>query len=251
MSIKTLKMKKTKTIIKWLLIQLSYSFSIGGLTVLLILAAWIGVINWSWWIASSLAATSYLAYPIAELLRPQKKINPLWIYLDDSAYNKDGSFAKDYYLWLLNNGGLKETFWQKYIWHAIRNKIWNFVSLFKPKEGPEIIYDMRINDLIFENKSLLITNDSNHPYVAALKFIDKYGNKGWNVNQGEYISYEHTIHGTSFFYYRRGGVLYFRFSMVKIFKIPFIGDRWITIKAGTNKHRHTISIKVNKLLEWK
>ena len=192
--------------------------------------------------------TAPLLYPLADLIKDWK-VNPLWVYLDDGAYNEDGSFAKDYRLWLINNGGLKETFIQRYKWHAFRNSMWNLVDRIKPKSGEEVIYDMKINKLMFKDKPLLIDNDS-YPYVAAIKFIDEEGNSGWNVNQGEYISYDYTIHGTSYFYYKRGGTLYFRYSQVKVVKYLFFWKRYRTIKLGTNKHRYVLSLKYTKLKDW-
>ena len=166
------------------------------------------------------SVTAPLLYPLADLMK-DCRFNILWVYLDDGAYNEDGSFYKDYRLWLINNGGLDETFIQRYKWHVFRNSMYNLVESIKPKEGKEIVYKMIHNELIYKDKPLIIDNDSEYPYMAALKFIDKNGNSGWNVNQGEYISYEHTIHGKSFFYYKRGGRLYFRYSYLKVINIPF------------------------------
>ena len=193
--------------------------------------------------------TAPLLYPLADLMKSWR-FNVLWVYLDDSAYNEDGSFYKDYRLWLINNGGLKETFIQRYRWHAFRNSMWNLVEIIKPKEGKEIVYDMKINGLMLKDEPLLIDNDSEHPYMAALKYVDRFGNSGWNVNGGKYISYNHTIHGTSYFYYKIGNRVYFRYSQVKIVKFLFFWKRYRTIKLGTNKHRFVLTLKYSKLKDW-
>lgn len=194
--------------------------------------------------------TAPIIYPIAELLKSLKRFNPFWMWLDDTAYNKDGSFAEDYYLWLLNNGGLKETFIQRYKWCAFRNTMWNLKDAIKPKEGKEIIYDMKINSLIYKGEPLLVTNESKYPYMAALKFIDKDGNSGWQVNQGEFISFNHTIHGTSYFYYTVNNTLYFRYSQVKVVRYFLLWKRYRTLKLGTNNVRYVLTLKYTKLKPW-
>lgn len=193
--------------------------------------------------------TAPLLYPLADLMKDWR-FNILWVYLDDGAYNEDGSFAVDYNLWLINNGGLKESFIQRYRWGAFRNSMYNLVDLIKPKQGKEIIYDMKINELIFKDKPLLIDNDSKYPYMAALKFIDSQGNDGWNVNQGDWISFNHTIHGTSYFYYKVQNKIYFRYSQVKVVKYFLFWKRYRTLKLGTNPYRYIISLKYSKLKSW-
>ena len=193
--------------------------------------------------------TAWIMFPIAWCFDILGKWNPLWIYLDDTRYdtNSEGyvrGFSEDYELWLMDNGGIEESFLQEYRWCVGRNRVWNLIELIKPLSGYTDIADMVVDELVHRGEHLPVTETS-YPYMAALKFRSSYGTEGWNVNQGEYISTLYSIFGTSFFYYKTLNRSYFRYSSVKMRKILF-WRYWVTIKLGTNPYRYVFSVKINK-----
>jgi len=88
---------------------------------------------------------------------------------------------------------------------------------------------------------------------AGLKWINKQGEEGWQVNSGVKISQDYSIFGEMALYYRIKDKLYYKRSKcVLLFTawkwIPFIGgkDIWYTFKYHSSNELGTIHLK----LQW-
>ena len=187
--------------------------------------------------------TSWIMYPLAEVINSFTKINPLWFWLDSTKYNKDGSFKDDYSIYISQYGG-EETFKVKYLWHVLRNRVWNLTSLFKPKEGDEVITELKVDEL-YRNGKKVVVNGSKYVETAGLKYAAKNGENPWQVNRGDEIDFRYSTIGKSFLYYSVESKLYFRYSYC--IKVNYLGLKyWRTIKLGTNRERFVLTLKHQK-----
>ena len=193
-----------------------------------------------------ISLTSFFIYPLAYLI--EKKLpnnNPLWWWLDDAIDNEE----EDWLIWLDNNGGVAD-FKTRYKWCAIRNKMWNANMLIKPKcgrincvENREIITQVIQHTLHRNGESLPV--DGKCLELGRLKWIDKNGNEGWQVNQGVKISRKFTTWGVSEIYYEVDGTLYYRYSRCFVTKI--LGTQYVLqIKYGTDHKGYLKAFKINK-----
>lgn len=195
-----------------------------------------------------LALLAYIFFPLAYLFRRPlragrkqggliaKLVIPLWIFLDDEEYRKQGhDFGEP---WWREAKNLKiDTYWQKfraaYLWCAVRNPAWNQYELIKPKTGA-------IDEVVSQDGFL--TQDSwpvGFLNFAVLKYVNANGD--YADNKGEFLSLAHSILGYSKVWYIIQNRLYWRYS--------FAGKkfgRWIEIQAGTNDRRYTFRFKIKK-----
>tara|TARA_R110000796_G_scaffold134681_1_gene250462 strand:- start:864 stop:1538 length:675 start_codon:yes stop_codon:yes gene_type:complete len=176
--------------------------------------------------------------------------NPLWWWLDDEI--EHSSTNADWIIFKANSGIMG---W--YIWHGFRNTFWNFKNLIKPENArehcvsnTEEIVEVLVDKLVRDGKNVDTTN--NCIEMASIKWIDKNGNEGWQVNKGVKISTKYSTMGESKLWYRANGKLYYRYSIAKISKqlgfkstFPFIGysDHYLEFKMGTSEKRHLLTFK--------
>ena len=143
-------------------------------------------------------------------------------YLDDEINNSETN--KDYKIWL---AGRRENFYTFYLWHGLRNRMWNFRRKFRPEQCRLILTDVRISELYRNGKQVPATE------TASYKWIDALGNEGWQVNRGVRISEKYSTIGTTYIFFKVNGKKYFRFSTAREVKI-FGKTYYLTIKLGTN-----------------
>ena len=208
--------------------------------------------------------TAYLIVPpiLALLFRWLGKLNPFWIWLDDTRKKANGSLADDYAIHLDLYGR-----WFRWFgvlsWHINRNKAWNFVELFSRErwltpgnqsikiisyKGPGL-YKLTVGQEVVAVKS-----DGNWAQGAGLKFVGKPGQAPWQVNRGSVISAWHSIFGKESFTFeepwRNNGTLYWRYTSClwiprkSIFGItvPFT-NKWRTVYLGQNATRYSVHWK--------
>ena len=178
------------------------------------------------------AITAPILTPLAWLLEqvlPDK--NPLWWWLDDEIESSETN--EDWLIYKQNN----KFAWYK--WHAIRNTGWNLKNLFKPEQGKLILTDVLVNRLYRNGVKVPATE------TASYKWIDDYGNEGWQVNSGVIISKKYSTIGKVYIFFKVNDKQYFRFSLAKEIKI-FGATFYLTIKLGTNNKRNILTIKLQK-----
>lgn len=193
-----------------------------------------------------LQQTAYIIYPIAYLFE-RLNINVLTWYRDDHIYN----FSKneDWRLWLDNNGG-RANFWTMYKWHGNRNQMFNLIYKIKPKcgrvhciENREVFVKVIKDDLWRNGNKVNIYGKCLE--VAELKWIDKNGNEGWQVNQGIKISKQYTTWGVCSYYYEVDDSLYYRYFYCK--PINLVGKKVILqIKYGTDHKGFFKTLKISR-----
>ena len=166
--------------------------------------------------------TAYVVCPLAYYF--PKTFN--W-YLDDEII--DGEDYKIWSQWRKNN------FRTFYEWHGKRNRMWNLRRKFYIDTTNLFVERTIIHTLKRNGFDVPITE------TASWKWIDRFGNEGWNVNEGVKISYRYSIIGINFIIFSVGKKKYFRFSIAKK-----IGKSYITIKLGTNDKRNIITFKRQK-----
>jgi hypothetical protein len=195
-----------------------------------------------------LQLSAYIVYPIAYLFE-KANIRVLTWWLDDHIY--DFNKNEDWRVWIANNGGVAN-FFTMYKWHANRNRMMNLNYKIKPKSGRVhcIENNEKFIDVIFDD--LKRNGNKVNIYgkcleVAELKWIDKNGNEGWQVNQGIKISKQYTTWGKCAYYYEVFGVLYYRFSYC-FPKIVFGKKYVIQIKYGTDHKGYFKTLKINKYI---
>jgi hypothetical protein len=179
--------------------------------------------------------TAWLFYPLWNLTHWKV----FWIWEDSTKYKEDGSHKEDYRVYIEQLGG-KETFKVKYKWHALRNRIWNLNSLFTPKKGVEIIEKLVTDKLYRDGKKL--TMGGKWQEWAGLKYKADEGQDPWQVRMGDEIDFKYSNIGTSYFWYKVKGRLFWRYSTCR----NVFGKYWFTFIAGTNNKRYVISIKIQK-----
>lgn len=183
--------------------------------------------------------TAPLIYPIAQLIEfILPKYNPLWVYMDDEIEhdysNADfKAFRTDKPKWL-----------RYYLWHGLRNTMWNLKVLLKPEKARE--HCVWNNEVIVEIKQDSLTRNGEKVSVrgyclemAGLKFITKDGQEGWHVFSGDRISFKYSTFGTSELWYLANDRLYYRYSTVrKVYKW------WVYFAMGTTDKRHLLNFKI-------
>ena len=192
--------------------------------------------------------TALIIYPIAYIIDKLGWFNPLWVYLDDEI--KHEATNKDFILWAAANGG-KKSFITLYRWHAVRNRIWNARQYFKPRRG-RLNCVWNIEKIVEVKKDTLTRNgkkvDINGLCLedAGFKWIDKFGNEGWQVFSGVKISEKYSTKGTLYMFYTVRNKLYFRYTHASIFSI-WGGQFLIEFKIGTSEKRYLLTFKIKKL----
>ena len=192
--------------------------------------------------------TAFVLYPIAYIIDKLGIYNPLWVYLDDEI--KDDKYNTDFILWAAANGG-KKRFLTLFKWHVLRNRTWNIRQYFKPRRG-RVNCVWNIEKIIEVKKDTLTRNgkkvDINGLCLedAGFKFIDKYGNEGWQVHSGVKISEKYSTKGTLYMFYTVRNRLYFRYSYAGIFSV-FNNEFLVEFKIGTSEKRHLLTFKIKKL----
>lgn len=204
----------------------------------------------------SLIALFFL--PIAIIL--DGKWNPLKFMLDDSRFTEKG-FAKDYMTWL---DGRLINFWTDWLWYN-RNRIWNFINIFKSDDKKEYIEELIKNTLILDSKSVELFDNigfMKYDNFAGLKWINRIGNEGFQVFKGIKISFKYSIIGTMALYYIKGKTLYYKYSrcvklekklwilffrviiLIFMFKYTWGKDLWFTVKYHSNDKIGTVHMKI-------
>ena len=188
--------------------------------------------------------TEWIMFHFAWFTRNTTILNKVfWVWMDDSRIG-----AEDYRVWLK---GSEETWWLAYKWH-LRNKVWNLNELFKvPPQflSGTIITKYVINKLYMNNKK--VNQGGYWPQFAGLKFIPTNEDDNiWQVNQGDVISKRTSILGTGYIWYKIGKWQSFRYSQCKIVDYGF-WKGWRTIKLGTNNYRYVLTVKHQKIKDWK
>jgi len=150
-----------------------------------------------------------------------------FFYLDDSKY-KDGELAEDFKEFLNSK---KNNFINSYLWAGVRNRIWNFRSLFKIKKGKEIIVSSK-GQLFRNGRKVSILE------FASWKWL-KNGFGGWQTNNGDEINPEKSTTGKSSVYYTVNDKLYYRYSRAWKY-----GKYYLNLKYGTNDKRYLLTFKI-------
>ena len=254
-------MRKIIPIIRWVIVMLANGLSVGVLTVLLLLAKWIGLdIDWLY-IFISLGITTFVMFPLLYPFRDfitNKKIKPFWYYFDE----EDGYYGNNKFL---NNEKRKPTNWfNKFIlaykWNSFRNPAWNWQASLKPKDGYKIVYGIPKGELKKNGNTDISVFE-----FAVIKYVDENGK--YQDNFGPLLSLKYSIIGKMLTWYKVGKTLYFRYSYVKevdsrfvnfIFSIPYnivaifsslpiqVNDHWIEFQIGTSDARYTWRSKVKR-----
>jgi len=178
--------------------------------------------------------TAWLFYPLWNLTH--WKI--FWIWEDSTKFYEDGTFKKDYHVYVDKYGAGKETFKVKYKWHALRNRVWNLNSLLVPKNGVEIVEQIVKNTLTRNGQELEIGGQ--WPEWAGLKYKVKEGQDPWQGWVGDEIDFKYSNVGTSFFWYSVEGKWMWRYSICR----KILGKYWFTFKGGTDAKGYVMSIKL-------
>lgn len=174
------------------------------------------------------------------------RFNPLywvfWFWMDKEIYNdKTNADWKVY---------KKGNIFRWYIWHGIRNTMWNVKRSLKPKKArenckwnKEIILEV-IKDSLTRNGEKISIHE-NCLEVAGFKWITKSGEEGWHVFSGEKMSKKYSNIGTVFIWYEALGSIYPRFSSAEPIKL--FGKRyWIYFAIGASDKRYLLNFKIYK-----
>ena len=183
--------------------------------------------------------TSPFIYPLAYYT----KWKVFWLWLDDEI--NDEKTNKD---WLVYCNGDVDDFKHLYFWHSFRNTMWNLKQLIKPKNArlncvwnEEEIVEVKQDDLWCNGKKASIYE--NCLIMASWRFIDKFGNEGWQVNKGVKVSEKYSIVGVSELWYKAKGKLYYRYSVAKEFKV--LGKSfYFTFAIGATEKRYLLILKI-------
>ena len=199
-----------------------------------------------------------LLFPLAWVLRSLNKFNPLWIVLDDSRKNKDGSLAEDYRIYRkrFKIGWLATLFW-----HVSRNRVYNLVNSFKVKNGitsPEtqkgnqrIRVTKNISDFLFTGRDVHMAQDGVWAIGAGLKYVGQPADDPYQVNHGDVISSRYSIFGKGEIYYiTKDGFKGWRKTSCRIITYNFLlfkVKRWVTLFIGMNSNRYSFKLKFQRL----
>jgi len=222
-------------------------------------------------------STAWLMFNFAWLFRHKGKDSWFWIWMDDEREAKEG-WAPDYSSYIIEKGGnpnsKKENFWIAWNWHT-RNSVWNFKrSKFLVDSTPaevgnnnidrvttviddlwKINHEFTLNLSSYKTK---LSQDGIWVVDSGLKYIPKFPwEDKWQVNKGDFISYETSIIGTGYiwFYAKGKNKLMFRYSQTKIVDYKILGIRiwrgWRTFKVGYGTLSYVLTLKHQKIKPWK
>ena len=197
----------------------------------------------------------FLCIPAWILMKLNLKKNPLWFWLDDEIYNDKTN--EDWINYKV--GKFKPLAW--YIWNSFRNPMYNLRRSLKPEiarvsciSNDEVVVEV-IEDTLMRDGQKIDSFGLCYE-EAVLKFIDKFGNEGFQVWSGERVSMKYSNIGCLHYWYRANGKLYFRESVAEIRnqwgfgpKFPFIGkfDYWVNIKKGMTDKGYVNANKRKKI----
>jgi len=212
-------MKKTLIILKWFIITIPLGL-FGIITAPIFYPLWV----WSGW-------------------------KVFWIWNNDNRLKEDGTPKDDYQSFLDTRGKGKETFWLKYLWHVVRNRIWNLRDwMAKVQEGDASGITERefvIDDLTIDGK---ITHDGGkYPASCGLKYKVVSGQDPWQGWVGDIIDFKYSIVGESMMWFKQDSISSFRYSQCKKVKLLIFWKRWRTIKIELVKSDSVLSWKYQKL----
>lgn len=196
--------------------------------------------------------TSPFIAPIAGLIEfVLPNFNPLWWWLDDEI--EDSSRNKDYLSMGFNKN--KTLWWLE--WHCFRNTMWNLKKQIRPVSArmncimnDEIITEVLVDDLRRNGNKVSIYGKCQE--VAQWKWIDKFGNEGWDSNKGDKISTKFSTIGELKIWYRAYEHLYFQWTYAKKKrqlgfkkKFPFITkkDYFVSFTIGVKFDRYIFIFK--------
>ncbi len=189
--------------------------------------------------------TSPIFYPLWELTH--WKI--FWIWDDATRFRSDGKPAGDYQVYLDKYSNGVETFWVKYRWHVLRNRIWNLIDLIaksKTGDGSGITNkEFVIDNMTIDGKK--VQDGGRWPMTCGLKYKVKEGQDPWQGWVGDVIDLKYSIIGEGMMWFKQDGVLSFRYSHCKIKPYLFFWKRWRTFKISIVKNNTTLSFKYQKL----
>jgi len=206
-------------------------------------------------LALVISASALVIYPLAYILRYKLRLayygtnktlrilsTPLWMYLDDEEFFRNGDDYGDAWWKVTNNinvNALNE--WQLFVvsykWAALRNPAWNQHRLFKPKDGDETLVEMIGSTSFFDWREF-----------CELKW---FTDGEYTDNQGECIAPSpYSIFGNAFIWFSCGGTLYWRYSFANY--VPLI-NRWVELHLGSTEgnfeyqnKRYTWRMKIKK-----
>lgn len=205
--------------------------------------------------------TAPVVYPVAQLIEyflPNH--NPLWWWMDDEIENP--STNED---WLIFCNNKPNNLLKRYEWHAFRNTFWNGKTRtgLKPKiarihckENEEIFEEVIVDDLWRNGKKVDIYGLCLE--TAEWKWIDKWGNEGWQVNRGERVSTRYSTVGEVKYWYRAHGKLYYRHSIADERKMTFFTKKfpfihrapgYYNFKMGVTEKGYLFTLKRTKKKE--
>jgi hypothetical protein len=201
--------------------------------------------------------TAPILYPIAQLIEyVLPKFNPLWWWMDDEIDDPERNSD-----WLIFCNNKPNNIIIRYEWHAFRNTLWNLKSLLKPKiarvhcvSNDEEMVEVIKDDLWRNGEKVNIYGKCLE--VAEYKWIDEYGNEGWQVNRGETISKKFSTIGEVEYWYRAHDKLYYRYSIAEkrkmtflTTKFPFIHrtDGYFNFKMGVTDKGYLLVMKRIKI----
>ena len=171
------------------------------------------------------------------------KYNPFWFWLDDEILHEKSNAD-----WLIYKESKGIFAW--YIWHAFRNSMWNAKELIKPENARlhcvwnnEQIVQIIHDDLTRDGKYVSVFE--NCIEMANFKWIDKYGNEGWQVFSGDYVSEKYSTRGKSVLWYTANGQLYYRYSVAK--EIMIFGKKYYyEFRMGSSEKRYLLILKFKR-----
>jgi hypothetical protein len=197
-----------------------------------------------------------LAWIISRFTRIKKWMLPLWLTMDDTIRNPDGSPAEDYRIFIRDE---KMPAWLADIkWHFSRNMMWNLIMLFPVAKLPEkgnqdIKITKMVTNELYDYYGNKVRLDGPWVISAGLKYIGQPGDDPWQVNKGDVISKDHSYVGTAEFYYETPeGFEGWRKTYCRITKPWFLfgAKRWRTVFKGTTSKRWAFKNKYQKIVPW-
>jgi hypothetical protein len=188
--------------------------------------------------------TAPILYPIAQLIDLiTEKYNPLSWYMDDEIKNPETNAD-----WIVYCKGKNWNLKDRYMWHAIRNTMWNLKNLLTIKSARlHGVYNREV--IVEEKEDRLWKNDkpvdTHGVYIrmAELKYDAEPGEDPYQKNSGDKLSKEFSTVGTSELWYEAEGELYYRYSTVRCKSI--FGNLYIVLfNMGASEKRYLLTLKL-------
>jgi hypothetical protein len=198
------------------------------------------ILRWVLYMLVSLMGflTAPIVYPLLYPFKDNffiRSTKPFWYYFDD----EDGNFG--FLAWRMDKGYDLSTKWNRfkcaYHWLAIRNPAWNLQASLRPYQGAKD----SVEEIYVSSKGALYNDGyiEDELSFAVLNFENQLGEFTHGV--GEYLSYQYSIFGSLFLWYKIENKLYWRYSLAKnMFK-----DYYIEIQIGTG-YRYVFRFKIIK-----